>query len=194
VPKMPGTSERIEMACRATTSYVQTHIRKERGNTHISNLSLGPSAGSYRPPRLGRFKSSSKTGLTMVLTDILRMSSVDRKEKEMLPTVDETGREIFMNEDQKRILSSRFGEQNIPFTSSQYPDQPRVEWIGRTKSLQRRPCARAWALVYSGPTRLHALEALSLSVNTLVTTPETLTLWLPPARPCVSLFLICQQV
>jgi hypothetical protein len=69
----------------------------------MSNLSLGPRAGSYRPPTLGRFRSSSSTGLTSVFTDILRTSSVDRKEKEMLPTVEGTGFEIFMCPYDRRI-------------------------------------------------------------------------------------------
>lgn len=62
----------------------------------MSFLSAGPRAGSYRPPILGLFKSSSNVGFTICLTDIRRMSSVVRKEKEMLETLDGIGREIFM--------------------------------------------------------------------------------------------------
>ena len=64
--------------------------------TYISCLSLGPRAGSYRPPIVGRLSSSSKTGLTICLTDILLTSSVVKNENEMLATVEGTGCEMFM--------------------------------------------------------------------------------------------------
>lgn len=62
----------------------------------MSFLSLGPKAESYNPPTFGRLSSSRRTGFTICLTEIRRMSSVVRNEKEMLATVDGTEREIFM--------------------------------------------------------------------------------------------------
>lgn len=59
--------------------------------THMSFLSLGPSAGSYSPPTFGLFSSSSRTGFTICFTETRRMSSVVRNEKEMLATVEGTG-------------------------------------------------------------------------------------------------------
>ena len=44
----------------------------------------------------GLFKSSNNTGFKICLTDILRMSSAVRKEKEMLETVDGMEWDIFM--------------------------------------------------------------------------------------------------
>lgn len=60
-------------------------------------FSLGPKAGSYRPPIFGLFRSSRSTGFTICLTDILRTSSVDKNENEMLETVDGIECEIFMS-------------------------------------------------------------------------------------------------
>jgi hypothetical protein len=62
----------------------------------MSKLLLGPRAGSYRPPMLGRLRSSNRTGLTIVLTDSFRMSSVDRKENDILVTVDDSGFDMFI--------------------------------------------------------------------------------------------------
>lgn len=59
-----------------------------RHRTYISCLSLGPSAGSYRPPTLGLFRSSRRIGLTICLTEMRLTSSVVRKENDMLETVD----------------------------------------------------------------------------------------------------------
>jgi hypothetical protein len=63
---------------------------------HMSCLSLGPRAGSYKPPIFGRFKSSSKIGLTICLTEIRRTSSEERNENEMLATVAGIDCEMFM--------------------------------------------------------------------------------------------------
>ena len=68
----------------------RTHWSRVRG-THTSCLSLGPSAGSYSPPTFGLLSSSRRTGFTICLTEMRRTSSVVRKEKEMLATVDGTG-------------------------------------------------------------------------------------------------------
>lgn len=54
----------------------------------MSCLSLGPRAGSYRPPTLGLFKSSKRIGLTICLTEMRFISSVVKNENEMLETVD----------------------------------------------------------------------------------------------------------
>lgn len=62
----------------------------------MSCLSLGPRAGSYRPPTFGLLRSSRRIGLTICLTEIRLMSSVVRNEKEMLATVDGMEFEIFM--------------------------------------------------------------------------------------------------
>jgi hypothetical protein len=44
----------------------------------------------------GLFRSSNNTGFKICLTDILRMSSVVRNEKEMLETVDGIECDMFM--------------------------------------------------------------------------------------------------
>jgi hypothetical protein len=62
----------------------------------MSFLSAGPRAGSYKPPIFGRLRLSRRTGLTICLTDIRRMSSVVKNEKEMLETLEGIGLEIFM--------------------------------------------------------------------------------------------------
>ena len=43
---------------------------------------MGPSFGSYSPLRLGRWRLSRRMGLSIFLTEIERMSSEDKKEKE----------------------------------------------------------------------------------------------------------------
>ena len=53
----------------------------------MSCLSLGPSAGSYKPPEVGRLSSSRRFGLTICFTEMRRTSAVVKKENEMLWTV-----------------------------------------------------------------------------------------------------------
>ena len=62
----------------------------------MSCFSTGPRAGSYKPPRLGLFKPSRRTGFVICLTEIRRISSVVRTEKDTLLTVEGIGSEIFM--------------------------------------------------------------------------------------------------
>ena len=54
----------------------------DENDTHTSRGDMGPSFGSYSPPLLGRLRLSSKMGLSIFLTEIERMSSEERKEKE----------------------------------------------------------------------------------------------------------------
>ena len=74
--------------CKAIQPAARAHAQRV---THMSFLSLGPSAGSYSPPILGLLSSSSKTGFTICFTETRRTSSVVRNEKEMLATVEGTG-------------------------------------------------------------------------------------------------------
>ena len=62
----------------------------------MSCLYTGPRAGSYKPSRLGLFKSSRRTGFVICLTEIRRISLVVRIEKDTLWTVEKIGNEIFM--------------------------------------------------------------------------------------------------
>ena len=93
--KMARTGEIVESTCCAailkSESNVTTYVR-----TNISLGSLGPSAGSYRPPILGRFRSSRRTGLTICLTEILCISCEVRNENDMLATVEGIGCAIFI--------------------------------------------------------------------------------------------------
>lgn len=72
------------------------HLESKEAKPHMSFVSDGPSAESYKPPAFGRFKSSSRIGLTICLTEIRRMSSVVRKEKDRLVIREGTEWEIFM--------------------------------------------------------------------------------------------------
>lgn len=63
----------------------------------MSCLYTGPKAGSYNPPTLGLFKSSSRTEFVICLTDIRRTSSAVKTEKETLWTTEGTGSETFMS-------------------------------------------------------------------------------------------------
>ena len=62
----------------------------------MSPLSKAPRDGSYKPPTLGRFRSSNKIGFTICLTDILLMSSEVKNENEILLTDDGIALAIFM--------------------------------------------------------------------------------------------------
>ena len=64
--------------------------------TYKSLWSLGPNAGSYNPPEFGRLRSSRRVGFTICLTEMRRISSVVKNEKEMLCAVDGIDWEIFM--------------------------------------------------------------------------------------------------
>ena len=83
-----------ELTCRASNKELVRNSSRKRDLAHMSERSLGPRAGSYRPPMLGLFRSSRSTGFTICLTDILRISSADKKENETPVTVD--GRECAM--------------------------------------------------------------------------------------------------
>lgn len=77
---------------------IREKFTKRHGvNTHMSCLYTGPREGSYKPPRLGLFKSSRRTGFVICLTEIRRTSSVVRTEKDTLWTVEGIGSEIFMS-------------------------------------------------------------------------------------------------
>lgn len=93
--KVTRTGEIVKSTCCAAIPEseldVTTYVR-----TNISLGSLGPSAGSYRPPILGRFRSSRRTGLTICLTEILRISCEVRNENDMLVTVEGIGCAIFI--------------------------------------------------------------------------------------------------
>jgi hypothetical protein len=67
-----------------------------RKNTNTSFLSIGPKAGSYRPPIVGLLSSSSSTEFVICLTDMRRTSWDERKENETLETVDGNDWEIFI--------------------------------------------------------------------------------------------------
>jgi hypothetical protein len=93
VAVVTGASEVREVTCLAAVQignqqdsiedYSDRDLPTESDITHISLELIGPSCGSYRPPRLGRLRLSSSTGLSIFLTEIALMSSVERKEKEI---------------------------------------------------------------------------------------------------------------
>lgn len=62
----------------------------------MSERSLGPRAGSYNPPIFGLFNSSRRIGLTICFTEILRISSEVRNEKDTEATVDGSECAMFM--------------------------------------------------------------------------------------------------
>jgi len=74
---------------------------------YMSCRSLGPSAGSYSPSRLGRLRSSSRTGFTMRFTEMRRTSWVERKENERLATVDGIEFEGFISSKPSHVLWMR---------------------------------------------------------------------------------------
>ena len=89
MPKMPWAVEICLSACCAPVDgSVPGSLEQNNSTTYKSFLSLGPSAGSYSPPIVGRLRSSSNTGFTICLTEILWMSSLVRKENETLWTVE----------------------------------------------------------------------------------------------------------
>lgn len=57
----------------------------------------------------GLFKSSNNTGFKICLTDILRMSSAVRNEKEMLETVDGMECDMFMADAMVNVHCCAFG-------------------------------------------------------------------------------------
>lgn len=59
--------------------------------THIPRLSIGPNAGSWRPPSVGRLVLSKRIGLVMALTEMARISSLLRKENEADAILDVIG-------------------------------------------------------------------------------------------------------
>lgn len=85
--KVPRACEIGQLTCcasgRSSFSILAVHYDRR---TYKSCLPLGPNEGSYRPPIFGLLRSSRRTGFTICLTDMRRISSVDRKEKEMLLT------------------------------------------------------------------------------------------------------------
>ena len=107
--KVARTGEIVKSTrCAATPESeldITTYVR-----TNMSLGSLGPSAGSYRPPILGRFRSSRRTGLTICLTEILRISCEERNENDMLATVEGIGCAIFIADaqDAAEIKSMNF--------------------------------------------------------------------------------------
>ena len=89
-PKWPGQVKYVRRHV-AHLNSVHQSVQKNKAATYKSFGSLGPRLESYKPPAVGRFKSSNKIGFTICLTEILRMSSVVRKEKETLWTVEGMG-------------------------------------------------------------------------------------------------------
>ena len=96
--KVTRATEIRRSACYAAVRVLEKVTGRHGGDTHMSCLYTGPRAGSYKPPRLGLFKSSRRTGFVICLTEIRRMSSVVRTEKDTLWTVEGMGNEIFITE------------------------------------------------------------------------------------------------
>lgn len=95
---MSGAGEIRESACRATILNQEFNRRSKRYSflTHISERSLGPRAGSYRPPMFGLFRSSRSVGLTICFTEMRRISCAVRNEKPTLVTVEGNECAIFI--------------------------------------------------------------------------------------------------
>lgn len=81
VAEVPRTGVVGKMAC--LTPANQFSLKFHTGRvTHTSRWDIGPSCGSYSPPFVGRLRLSRRIGLSSFLTEIERMSSEVRKEKE----------------------------------------------------------------------------------------------------------------
>jgi hypothetical protein len=90
VPEMTGTLKVGQITCLAAGGSASgSHLLQIAA--HMSFPLIGPSLGSYSPPLFGKFKLSSKIGLSTFWTEIDRTSSVVRKVKEREEISDERG-------------------------------------------------------------------------------------------------------
>jgi len=122
----------------------------------MSARSLGPRAGSYRPPRVGRFRSSRRTGFVICLTDIRRISSVVRKEKDTPVTEDGRGCEMFIFVYQNRTARLKDAPSYDSTASKRFRTRRTPEGRWRFCSRPARFFDRAWSRyltfgIYMGP-------------------------------------------
>lgn len=90
VPEMTGTLE-VRQITRFAAGISASVFPSLVIAAHMSFPLIGPSLGSYSPPLFGKFKLSSKIGLSTFWTEIDRTSSVVRKVKEREEISDERG-------------------------------------------------------------------------------------------------------
>jgi hypothetical protein len=112
--KVTRATEIRRSACYAAVRISEAVTGRHGGDTHMSCLYTGPRAGSYKPPRLGLFKSLRRAGFVICLTEIRRMSSVVRTEKDTLWTVEGMGNEIFITENPRIRHDDRYFQLSKP--------------------------------------------------------------------------------
>lgn len=82
--KVTWTGKVRKMACFTSFDCISIVSKPHRvRSAYTSRAVMGPNFGSYNPPRVGRFRLSSKIGLSIFLTEMERISSVVKEEKDM---------------------------------------------------------------------------------------------------------------